>query len=81
MQSAAASLAVFLAGSALLAAALRWWRPAFPRRAALAYVALTAAFFAAPLFTGALQVPTDLAYEWLPFSDLLPAGAERDAPV
>lgn len=80
MHSAAASLAVFLAGCVLLAAALRWWRPALPRRAALAYAGLTAAFFAAPLFTGALQVPADLAYEWLPFSDLLPAGTGSDAP-
>jgi hypothetical protein len=77
VHSAAAALAVFLAGCALLVAALRWWRPGFPLRAALAYVALTAAFFAAPLLTGALQVPTDLAYEWLPFSDLV---APSDAP-
>jgi len=77
MHSAAAALAVFLAGCALLAAAVRWWRPGFPARAAAAYVALTTAFFAAPLLTGALQVPTDLAYEWLPFADL---GAVRDEP-
>jgi hypothetical protein len=70
MSSAAAAAAVFLAGCGLLVLALRWWRPAFPARAALGYVALTAAFFAAPLATGALQVPTDLAYEWLPFSEL-----------
>ncbi|HVR07630.1 MAG TPA: hypothetical protein VMW75_06235 [Thermoanaerobaculia bacterium] len=77
MHSAAAALAVFLAGCALLVGALRWWRPGFPVRAALAYVALTTAFFAAPLLTGALQVPADLAYEWLPYSDLVPAS---DAP-
>jgi hypothetical protein len=70
MSSAAAAAAVFLAGCGLLVLALRWWRPAFPPRAALGYVALTAAFFAAPLVTGALQVPTDLAYEWLPFTEL-----------
>jgi hypothetical protein len=73
MDSAAAVLALFFAGCALLAAAVRWWHPAFPRRAALGYVALTAAFFASPLFTRALQVPVDLAYEWLPFSDVVPA--------
>src|SRR6202166_4216387 len=77
MHSAAAALAVFLAGCVPLVLALRWWRPGFPPRAALGYVALTAAFFAAPLFSGALQVPTDLAYEWLPWSDLAIAG---DAP-
>ncbi|HYL05728.1 MAG TPA: hypothetical protein VE075_06795 [Thermoanaerobaculia bacterium] len=77
VHAAAAALAVFLAGCALLVGALRWWRPGFPVRAALGYVALTTAFFAAPLLTGALQVPTDLAYEWLPFSDLAATG---DAP-
>jgi Bacterial membrane protein YfhO len=77
MHSAAAALAVFLAGCVPLVLALRWWRPGFPLRAALGYVALTTAFFAAPLCTGALQVPTDLAYEWLPWSDLEIAG---DAP-
>jgi len=70
MHSAAAALAVFLAGCVPLVLAMRWWRPGFPPRAALGYVALTTAFFAAPLCTGALQVPTDLAYEWLPWSDL-----------
>ncbi len=74
MHAAAAAAAVFLAGCALLVAAVRWWQPELPRRAALAYLALTAAFFAAPLFTGALQVPTDLAYEWLPWSDLSATG-------
>jgi hypothetical protein len=74
---AAAALAVFLAGCALLVAALRWWRPGFPLRAALGHVALTTAFFAAPLLSGALQVPTDLAYEWLPFADLVP---QSDSP-
>src|SRR5580693_283856 len=73
----AAALAVFLLGCALLVAALRWWRPGFPLAAAVGHVALTTAFFAVPLLTGALQVPTDLAYEWLPFADLVP---ESDAP-
>jgi hypothetical protein len=77
VHSAAAAFAVFLAGCALLVLALRWWRPGFPARAALGYAALTTAFFAAPLLTGALQVPTDLAYEWLPWSDLAATG---DAP-
>jgi Bacterial membrane protein YfhO len=70
MHSAAAALAVFLAGCVPLVLAMRWWRPGLPPRAALGYVALTTAFFAAPLCTGALQVPADLAYEWLPWSDL-----------
>ena len=74
MHATAAAFVVFLAGCALLVAALRFWRPGFPARAALGYVALTTAFFAAPLLGGALQVPTDLAYEWLPFSDLVDTG-------
>ena len=79
MSSAAAALAVFAAGCALLIAAVRWWRPALPLAAALGYAVLTTAFFARPLLTGALQVPTDLAYEWLPFADMVPAPA-ADAP-
>ncbi|MBW8877933.1 MAG: YfhO family protein [Acidobacteria bacterium] len=59
--------AVFFLGALLLVAAVRWWRPQVSRRAALAYVVLVAAFFAAPLFTGALQVPTDIVYDWLPW--------------
>jgi hypothetical protein len=80
MHSTPAVLALFLAGCALLAAAARWWLPAFPWRAALGYVALTAAFFAAPLFTRALQVPTDLAYQWLPLSEAPAAAADAGRP-
>jgi hypothetical protein len=69
---------LFFLGALLLVAALRWWRPQVSWRAALAYVALVAALFAAPLFTGALQVPTDLAYRWwLPWRE----GAPRMPPV
>ncbi|HVT60085.1 MAG TPA: YfhO family protein [Thermoanaerobaculia bacterium] len=74
MHAAAFVIAVFLAGCALLVKAVRWWRPGFPLRAALGYVALTAAFFAQPLFTGALQVATELAYDRLPFAEM--AGKE-----
>jgi hypothetical protein len=70
MTSAAAAAAWYLAGCALIVLALRWWRPGFPLRAALGHAALTTAFFAAPLLTGALQVPTDLAYESPPWSEL-----------
>jgi hypothetical protein len=69
---------LFFLGALLLVAAARWWRPEVSLRAALAYVALVAAFFAAPLFTGALQVPTDLAYRWwFPWRE----GAPRVPPV
>ncbi len=63
---------LFLLGAVLLVTAVRWWRPALPPRAGLAYGILVAAFFAAPLFTGALQIPTDLAYHWLPWRDMVP---------
>ncbi|HEY0781692.1 MAG TPA: hypothetical protein VGE98_04490, partial [Thermoanaerobaculia bacterium] len=76
MHSTAAVLCVFAAGCALLVAAVRLWRPDLPLRTALAYVALTAAFFAQPLFTRALQVPTDLAYQTLPFADPVPTSDE-----
>src|SRR5580693_7298184 len=80
MHSAAAALAVFAAGCALLVAAMRWWRPGFPLPAALGHVALTAAFFAQPFATGALQVPADLAYEWLPFAETPAAAAAAGRP-
>jgi hypothetical protein len=72
-----AALALFAAGCLLLCLAMRWWRAEVTLRVGLAYSALTLAFFAAPLLTGALQVPTDLAYEWLPFSDTVP---DKDEP-
>jgi hypothetical protein len=59
-------------------AAVRWWRPQVSKRAGLAYVALVAAFFAAPLFTGALQIPTDILYDWLPWRA---AVAKRPVPL
>jgi hypothetical protein len=66
---------LYVLGAALLVAAVHAWRRELPIRAGLAYAALVAAFFAVPLFTGALQVPTDLAYRWLPWRD-----AVRDQP-
>ncbi|HEV7505864.1 MAG TPA: YfhO family protein [Thermoanaerobaculia bacterium] len=65
-------------GALLLVAAVRWWRPQVSKRAALAYVALVAAFFAVPLFTGALQIPTDIIYSWLPWRA---AVARRPVPL
>jgi hypothetical protein len=59
-------------------AAVRWWRPQVSKRAGLAYVALVAAFFAPPLFTGALQIPTDIVYDWLPWRA---AVAKRPVPL
>src|SRR3954471_10208959 len=60
---------VFLAGGILLAALVRAWCPGLSRRAAAGYLLLTAAFFAAPLSRAALQVPTDIAYQWRPWAE------------
>jgi hypothetical protein len=65
--------AVYLAGAALLIAVLRWWRRDITWREGLLGAALTVAFFARPLLTGAIQVPADLAYEVRPWSETLPA--------
>jgi hypothetical protein len=77
MLSPVASFFLYVVGCALLVAAARWWRPVVTWKTGAAYAALTTAFFAVPLLTGALQVPTDLAYEALPYSDTVP---ERDQP-
>jgi hypothetical protein len=46
--------AVYLAGAALLIAVLRWWRRDITWREGLLGAALTVAFFARPLLTGAI---------------------------
>ena len=65
--------AVFFLGAAALVTAVRWWRPELPLRTGFSYVFLVAAFFSVPLFTGALQIPIDLAYRWLPWQDTVRA--------
>jgi membrane protein YfhO len=59
----------FLAGSLLLAALVRAWVPGLSRRAAVAYLLATAAFFAAPLSTATSQASTDIAYQWRPWAE------------
>src|ERR1700724_1019500 len=66
-------LLVFVLGALLLAGALRLWRGLAPATL-LAYFGLVLAFFARPLLTGAIQVPTDLAYQWRPWSEAAPPG-------
>jgi hypothetical protein len=61
------SALVFFAGAALLIVAARAWRPLPSLRAAGAYLGLTAAFFALPLFGGRLQVGSDIPYVWRPW--------------
>lgn len=63
------ALALFLGVAILLIAAVRWWRRDLAWTDGLLYLALTTAFFARPLLTGAIQVPVDLAYEARPFSE------------
>jgi hypothetical protein len=72
---------LFLLGAALLVAAVRWWRPEVPWRAGVGHGVLVAAFFVVPLFTGALQLPTDLAYRWRPWSDTLERRPRVDNPL
>ena len=67
------ALALFLGVALLLIAAVRWWRRDLAWSDGLLYAALTTAFFARPLVTGAIQVPVDLAYEARPFSETVAA--------
>ena len=67
---------VFLLGSALIAALVRWWRPEVSRLAAAGYVLAAGLFFAVPLVTPAIQVHTDIAYMWAPWRETLPHEAE-----
>lgn len=69
-------LLLFLLGSALIAALVRWWRPEVSRRAAAGYVLAAGLFFAVPLATPAIQVHTDIAYTWAPWREMLPAQPE-----
>jgi hypothetical protein len=69
---------LFLGGALLLVVLVRAWRPAVPLRAAGAYVALTAAFFALPLFGGRLQLGTDIPYLWRPWVE---AAAPQARPA
>jgi hypothetical protein len=64
---------VYLAGAALLIAAVRWWRRELTWLDGLLYAALTTGFFMPPLLAGAIQVPSDLAYETRPWSETLPS--------
>jgi hypothetical protein len=67
------AFALFLGVAVLLIAAARWWRRDLAWADGLLYLALSTAFFARPLLTGAIQVPVDLAYEARPFSETVAA--------
>jgi hypothetical protein len=67
------SFLVYLGGGALLGALMRWWRPRPGWCWIAAYWLAAGAFFAAPLLTSKLQVPSDVAYQWRPWREMLPA--------
>ena len=66
------SFLVYLVGGALLGALMRWWRPRPGWRWITAYWLAAGAFFAAPLLTSKLQVPSDIAYQWRPWREMGP---------
>ncbi|HXO22376.1 MAG TPA: YfhO family protein [Thermoanaerobaculia bacterium] len=72
------ALLLFLAGGALIAGLVHRWRREVSVRAAVAYLALTAALFAVPLVSGRLQVATDIAYQWRPWRETV---ARRVVPA
>jgi hypothetical protein len=61
----------FLLGAALIAGAVRLWRPRVGWRAVAGYLLVTVAFFAVPLATATLQVPTDIAYLSRPWKEMV----------
>jgi hypothetical protein len=65
---------VYALGAALLGALMRRWRPDLAWRTVLAYGMVVAAYFGAPLFTGAHQVPMDIPYQLLPWKEVMPQG-------
>ena len=66
------SFLVYLGGGALLGALMRWWCPRPGWRWIAAYWLAAGAFFAAPLLTSKLQVPSDIAYQWRPWREMVP---------
>ena len=74
-------LLLFLVGGALLAAAVRWWRPEVSRRAAAGYVLAAGLFFSVTLATPALQVPADIAYIWFPWAETVEETVVPRNPV
>jgi hypothetical protein len=70
---------VYALGAALIGALMRRWRPDLAWRTVLAYGLVVAAYFGAPLFTGAHQVPMDIPYHLLPWKEVAPqSGPPRN---
>lgn len=74
-------LLLFVLGGALLAGAVRWWRPEVSRGAAAGYVLVAGLFFSVPLATPALQVPADIAYIWFPWAETVEETVVPRNPV
>ncbi|MES1241100.1 MAG: YfhO family protein [Acidobacteriota bacterium] len=74
-------LLLYLSGGALLVLLVRWWRPEVSVKAAAGYVLAAGLFFGAPLATSKIQVPTDIAYFWMPWAETLPGPTVPKNPV
>jgi hypothetical protein len=74
-------LLLYLVGGVLLVLLVRWWRPEVSRGAAAGYVLAAGLFFCVPLATSRLQVPTDIAYFWMPWAETLPEPVVPKNPV
>ncbi|HVT58679.1 MAG TPA: hypothetical protein VHR45_09775 [Thermoanaerobaculia bacterium] len=73
-------LALFVAGALLLCGLVRLWRRLSLSTLA-GYPLLVLGYFAVPLFTPAFQVPTDIAYQWQPWSAALPQAITPRNPL
>lgn len=77
-------LLFYLVGGALLVLLVRWWRPhpaGISLKAAMGYVLAAGLFFGVPLATSKIQVPTDIAYFWMPWAETLPEPIVPKNPV
>ncbi|HEX2642727.1 MAG TPA: YfhO family protein [Thermoanaerobaculia bacterium] len=74
-------LLLYCLGGALLAALVWWWRPEVSWRSGAAFLLLAGAFFAVPLATPDIQVPTDIAYRVRPWSETLPEKVKAANPL
>lgn len=74
-------LLIFAAGALLIALAVRWWRGEPSWSWIAGYALLVLGFFAAPLATPRVQVPTDLMYRVPPWAATVPQPVEVANPL